>query len=397
MSAAVGVQPQIQHGVHRSLPLERIVHGRPAAQVVAEEAARLGKTRVFLTTSRSLARADALPAKIADALGPSYAGVFAEISAHSPRACVLAGAAAARAVGADLMVAVGGGSVVDATKAMLVCLWEGVETETALGALIGRRSPDPSRPLPNAVAKIRMLAVPTMFSAAEFTWYAGLTDPARSVKEGFGHPLMIPQVVVLDPAATLETPLPLLRSTGMKAVDHAVEWGSGIDKSPLAEAVSAKALQLLWTGLPKLGGPADDLALRMDCQFGMWLSIYSSVTGGAVGASHAIGHVLGGLGAPHGHTTGVMLPAVLKWNAPVNGADQARLAAAIGCGRRDLAGVIGDLARTLDVPTRLRDLGIRQDQLDEIVAKSLSERGLRTNPRPVTSAAEVREILALAW
>src|SRR5579871_6640431 len=111
-------------GVHRSLPLERIVYGRPAADVIAEEAGRLGKARVFVTTSRSLSGADALPAKIAAALGPRYAGRFYEVGAHSPRACVLAGAAAARAAGADLLVAVGGGSVVDATKAMLMCLWQ---------------------------------------------------------------------------------------------------------------------------------------------------------------------------------------------------------------------------------------------------------------------------------
>src|SRR5579863_4693896 len=139
-------------GVHRSLPLERIVYGRPAEEVIAEEAGRLGKTHVFVTTSRSLSGAYALPAKIAAALGSSYAGRFFEISAHSPRACVLAGAAAARAAGADLLVAVGGGSVVDATKAMLMCLWQDVETEAALGALIGQRSADPSRPLPDAAA-----------------------------------------------------------------------------------------------------------------------------------------------------------------------------------------------------------------------------------------------------
>jgi maleylacetate reductase len=387
----------VRSGVHRSLPLERIVYGRPAAEVIAEEAGRLGKRRVFVTTSRSLSSTDALPARIAAALGSSYAGRFFEISAHSPRACVLAGAAAARAAGADLLVAVGGGSVVDATKAMLMCLWQNVETEAALGELMGQRSADPSRPLPDAAAKTRMLAVPTMFSAAEFTWSAGLTDPLRSVKEGLSHPLMIPQVVVLDPAATMETPLPLLRSTGLKAVDHAVEWGCGIDKSPLAEAVSAKALQLLYAGLPRLGGPDDDLAVRMDCQLGMWLSIYSSVTGGAVGASHAIGHVLGGLGVPHGHTTGVMLPAVLTWNVPTNATDQARMAAAIGCEGQSLARVIGDLASRLEVPRSLRSLGIRQDQLGEIAEKSLRERGLRTNPRPISSAADVSEILQLAW
>ncbi|MBI2736688.1 MAG: iron-containing alcohol dehydrogenase [Rhodospirillales bacterium] len=396
MTASASARVLPSHGVHRNFLQERVVHGRPAPDVVAEEVEALGKKRVFLTTSRSLASDDAMPRRIAAALGPRFAGSFAAIPAHSPRQSVIDGAAAARAAGADLLVAVGGGSVIDATKVMLLCLWEGLDTVADLDRF-RRQSHDPSRPPAGAEQRTRMFAVPTMFSAAEFTWFAGITDPTRQVKEGFRNPLFVPQVVVLDPAATLATPLPYLFSTGMKALDHAVERACALSAPPLADAASATALRLLYDSLPKLGTDGDSLELRMDCQFGMWLSIHGASSGAPVGASHAIGHVIGGYGVPHGHTTGVLLPSVLRWNYCANAERQAKAGAVIGVSGARFADAVLAFAVRLGVPTRLRDVGIRHDQLEEIAAKALTDRPMQTNPRSVSSTAQVREILDLAW
>lgn len=388
---------ELGQGVHRAFLQERVAYGRPAAEVVAEEAVALDKTRIFLTTSRSLAGREALPARIGRSLGSRFAGAFCEISAHSPRDSVIAGASAARAAGADLLVAIGGGSVIDATKAMLLCFWEGLASAEQLTPFLDSMHLDPSRHPDGGGQKIRMIAVPTMFSAAEFTWFAGITDYERQVKEIFSHPLFIPQTVVLDPAATLETPLSLLASTGMKAIDHAVEWSCAINKPPLAEAASAIALGKLYRGLPKLGTDEDGLALRTDLQLGTWLSIYSLATGAPVGASHALGHVLGGLGIPHGYTTGLVLPSVLRWNYPANATQQNAAAEVIGVSGPELADAIAELAVKLRVPVRLRDVGIGEDQLSAIAEKALRDASMRTNPRPVSSLDDVCEILRLAW
>lgn len=384
-------------GIQRSFLQERVIHGRPAPQVIVEEAKKLGKSRVFLTTSGSLAGDGALPRRIADALGDACAGIYSGITAHTPRQCVIDGAAAARAANADLLVAIGGGSVVDATKAMLLCLWHGLTETSQMDPYRGGRQGDPSQWPADAAHRIRMLAVPTMFSAAEFTWYAGVTEPSRLVKESFANPLFVPQSVVLDPSATMATPLPLLQATGMKAVDHAVERLCALEAPPLADAASTTALKLLHASLPLLGTPKDNLKLRMDCQFGMWLSIFGGTSGVPVGASHAIGHVIGGYGVPHGHTTGVLLPSVLRWNLDTNPDRQAAAAATIGAAGDGLADAVLSFAKSLGLPTSLREVGIRRDQLDDIAEKSLSDPPMKTNPKSVSSSAQIMEILELAW
>jgi maleylacetate reductase len=383
-------------GAQRNFLQERVVYGRPAADVIAEEADNLGKSKVFIITSRSLSGGNSLPRQIGAALGERFAGLYSGVTAHTPRQCVIDGAAHARAAGADLLVAVGGGSVVDATKAMLLCLWNNITTTAAMDPYRGRREGDPSRWPADAASRIRMLAVPTMFSAAEFTWFAGVTEPSRLVKESFSHPLFVPQVVVLDPAATLTAPIENLLATGMKAVDHAVERLCALRPPPLTEATASTALRLLHTSLPKLAHDrAGDLKLRLDCQFGMWLSIYGS--GVSVGASHAIGHVIGGYGVPHGHTTGVLLPSVLRWNFAANAERQAVAAAIIGTSGDKLADTVLGFARELGVPTSLREVGIRREDLDDIAEKSLRDPPMKTNPRKVSNAVEIREILEMAW
>ena len=384
-------------GVQRNYLQERIVYGRPAAEVIVEEARKLGKSRVFITTSGSLSGDHALPRAIGRALEDKFVGLYSGITAHTPRQCVIEGAAAARAARADLLLAVGGGSVIDATKAMLLCLWHGIERAADLDRCRGALRDDPSHWPADAADHIRMLAVPTMFSAAEFTWFAGITEPDRSVKEIFADPLLVPQVVVLDPRATLATPVPNLLATGMKALDHAVERLCALQTQPLADAASISALKLLFNSLPLLGGPRDDLKLRMDCQFGMWLSMFGGTSGVTAGASHAIGHVIGAYGVPHGHTTGVCLPSVLRWNYDTNAARQAHAGEAIGTRGDQFADAILAFATRLGVPTRLRDVGIRREQLEDIATKSLHDLPMRTNPKRVTSATQVMEILELAW
>ncbi|MGH7011093.1 MAG: hypothetical protein ACREEX_09670, partial [Caulobacteraceae bacterium] len=141
--------------------------------------------------------------------------------------------------------------------------------------------------------------------------------------------------------------------------------------------------------------------LRQDLQFASWLSIVGAGAGSPMGASHAIGHVLGGLGVAHGETTGAVLPAVLRWNAPANAERQKELLEALGTPASDLApdlaSAIADLARRLEIPTRLRELDLSRDLLAEIAEKTMAEAGVRANPRKIASSADVMEILELAW
>ncbi len=151
-------------GIHGHQEIERVVYGKPAGPALRAEAERLGARRVFVTTSKSVAQSALLAGVIRD-LGDRDAGVYAGITAHSPRPCVVEGAALAREAGADLIVAVGGGSVIDATKVMLIALWQGVKTIDDLDAYRAGRpkagEAPPSESITPPSGAIRMIAVPT--------------------------------------------------------------------------------------------------------------------------------------------------------------------------------------------------------------------------------------------
>jgi maleylacetate reductase len=385
-------------GIHRHQQQERVIYGTPAAAAVAAEVERVGAKRPFIVTSASQAKPGGLAGAIAAALGSRCAGQFAGVTAHSPRPSVIAGAAAAREARADLIVSVGGGSVVDAAKAMLLCLWQGIAQADELDAWRGVITPQTHGALRvDAADAVRILAVPTTLSAAEFTANAGISDPRRGVKESFGHPLFVPRSVVLDPAATIETPLWLLLSTGLRAVDHGVETVCSPNANPFADAMALHALRLLPDGLRRLKAEPQDMAARMTCQFGMWLSISGPAAGVTTGASHGIGHVLGAAcGVPHGQTSCVMLPSVLRWNRAVNAERQRLVAAALGAADGDAADAVARLVADLGLPGRLADVGVGPDRFDEIAEKAMHDRSVKANPRPITSPAEVKEILRLA-
>ena len=207
----------------------------------------------------------------------------------------------------------------------------------------------------------------------------------------------MPRVIVLDPAATLATPMDLMLSTGLKAVDHAVERLCSQQANPFAIGTSTEALKLLARALPGHKARPDDREMRLDLQFGMWLSIGAGTSGVGVGASHGIGHVLGAAcGVPHGHTSCVMLPSVLRWNLPANADRQKRVSEAFGKPGTAAADLVAGLVKTLGLPTTLREVGVGRDRFGEIAEKSMHDRAVLNNPRPIKGPAEVLEILELA-
>src|SRR5262245_61580959 len=145
---------------------ERIVFGTPAEEAVAAEAKRCGAQRVFVTSTRSLARLENGPLqRVERALAGAHVGTYTAIRSHSPREDVVAGANAARAAKADLIVAIGGGSVIDATKAMLLCLWKGLDSPAAMEPYCLGFERTRSSALELPADPIRMIAVSTTLSA----------------------------------------------------------------------------------------------------------------------------------------------------------------------------------------------------------------------------------------
>jgi maleylacetate reductase len=373
---------------------ERVVHGKPAAEAVRAEIERIGAKRVLLLTTRSLTDGPLIQ-NLTSALGDRCAGRFSEIRAHSPREAVIAGAALAREVEADHLLAVGGGSVIDATKTMLLALWRGVRDVDALSALAQKRGAKPLTPLDSD--RMRMTAVPTTLSAAEFTASAGITDVQHKVKQSFSHPRMAPIAAILDPAATLETPMELLLSTGMRAMDHAVERWCSIRPHPLGDGLALQAMAMLAVNLPAIKARPDDLEPRLNCQLAAWLTQVSAIPGVPNGASHGIGYILGGYaGIPHGITSCISLSATLEWNEPVNAERQRAVAEKLGRPGARPCDVIRDFVKSLGLPVRLGDVGIGADRIQELARQYDGSGPIATNPRPVRGADDLAEILKLA-
>jgi maleylacetate reductase len=386
-------------GTHRYPPMDRVIYGIPLADALAEEVNRLDSRAVYVMASGTLNRETDVIETVRRVLGNRLAGVCAKIGSHTPRTDVVAAANEARAAKADLILTVGGGSVTDAAKMVGLCLGNDITAPEQLDRFRATITPDGKTERPSVKAPpIRSVDVPTTLSAGEFTAMAGCTDTVRNRKESYAHPLMMPQAVILDPAVTVHTPEWLFLSTGIRAVDHAVEDICSINPTPFSDGMSLQALRLLSAGLPAVKASPGDLEARLNCQLGAWMSIMGSQNGVAKGASHGIGHVLGGTAhVPHGYTSCVMLPVVLRFNEPVNGERQKWVSEALGRPGDSAGDAVAALIASLGLPATLRDVGVKPEQLDEIAAGSMHDRWVHTNPRKIDGPPAVRALLDAAW
>ncbi|MBS0541910.1 MAG: iron-containing alcohol dehydrogenase, partial [Proteobacteria bacterium] len=323
--------------------MDEVVYGKPADEAIAELVTRDGAQRVFLMVSGTLNRETDEIEKIRRALGTKCVGTFDSMPAHTPRAAVIAAANQARAARADLIVTLGGGSITDAAKAVQLCLANGIDSVEGL-----ERIKAPAAVTPPTV---RQISIPTTLSAGEFSHIAGVTNEATRTKEMFRHPDIVPKAVILDPAVTRHTPMWLFLSTGIRAVDHCVEGVCSNESSPYGDAQALHGLALLARGLPRVKADPSDMEARLDCQLGAWLSMAPLAAGVPMGASHGIGYVLGAVfDIPHGHTSCIMLPAVMRWNRSANAAKQASVAAAMGHPGKDAGDVLDAFIRGLGMP-----------------------------------------------
>jgi len=386
-------------GIHRYPPMERVIYGIPLAEALAEEIGQLKAKAVYVMASGTLARETDLIETVRRVLGNRMVGLCARIGAHTPRIDVVAAANEARAAKADLLLTIGGGSVTDAAKMVGLCLGNDITTPDDLDKLKAVITADGKTYRPPVKApSVRSVDVPSTLSAGEFTAMAGCTDTVRHVKESYAHPLMMPQTVILDPAVTVHTPEWLFLSTGIRAVDHAVEDLCSINSTPFSDGMCMQALRLLSNGLPAVKRDPADMDARLNCQLGAWMSIMGSQNGVTKGASHGIGHVLGGTaGVPHGYTSCLMLPHVLRFNEPVNAARQAWVSEALGRPGEPASDAVAALIGGLGLPQTLRAVGVREDQLDAIAKGSMHDRYIHTNPRKIEGPAVVRALLEAAW
>ena len=373
--------------------MDEVVFGTAAAEAIVAQVDRLRAARAFLMVSGTLNRDTDEIAKIRTALGSRCVGTFDAMPAHTPRAAVIAASEQARAAGADLIVTVGGGSITDGAKAVQICLANDVRTVEDIDRVRAHKGGAPVINPPT----VRQISVPTTIAGGEFSAIAGVTNERSKVKERLGHPLVMPRAAILDPALTLHTPEWLFLSTGIRAVDHCVEGLCSREAHPYGDAQAMKGLSMLAQGLPRVKADPGDLDARMDCQIGTWLSMGALSSGVPMGASHGIGYVLGAVyDVPHGYTSCVMLPSVMRWNKSANADRQALVSAAMGQPGKDAGDVLDGFIRGLGMPRSLQDVRIGPEHFDRIAEQAMGTPWVPRNPRKIEGPAQLREILVLA-
>src|ERR1019366_6857427 len=225
------VSDMTAQGVYQNFAIDRVVYGKPAADTLLAEAARLGAQRVFLLVSRTLDRETPW--------------------VHEMRT-VLGATAQAREVEADLIVTFGGGSGTDAGKMIRLALKHDIRAIEDFDRFVVRVAPDGSRAVVDyEPPDVPQIAIPTTLSGGDFNLSAGATDTRTMLKEIYRHPKLVPSVIVLDPAVTVRTPQWLWLSSGIRALDHAVETVCAPAADVRSRLEAIQAITLLARALPR--------------------------------------------------------------------------------------------------------------------------------------------------
>jgi maleylacetate reductase len=321
----------VKPGTHTFLPTERVHFGPGSLEQIQEEAR--SRDRAFVVTGRTLYEKTDLVRRVEELLGERHAGTYSEVGQHTPGSAVEEAARKAR--GSDLLVSVGGGSVIDGTKA------------------VARELGYPTH-----------LAVPTTLSGAEWAHRVGVTDEASGRKRGFADARAVPQVVVLAPEATIFTPEKLWLSTGIRALDHAVEGLLYGGEHPVTDVTGAEGARRLVAYLPRSREEPDDVGVRGELQVAAWLAYFGPFNT-PMGLSHELGRRIGAsYGVPHGYTSCVILaPSLEVAQGRVPRERWRRLEEALG---GDPPQRVASLIERLELPSRLREVGVPEADLEEI-------------------------------
>lgn len=394
-------------GAFTFLPIEDVHYGANAIDSLASTLAQHGVTRALLITGNTLATKTNLVDKVLAASDGRIAAVFHRTTQHVHRGSVIDAIEAARAANADGIVSFGGGTPNDTGKAVVLGLAEDVQTIEDFNRFRVRFEYPATLEIPAIKGHpVPMVAVSTTLSGGEFTHFTGITDSDRQVKDLYIDKKMAARAVFLDPNLTLETPAWLWLSTGMRSVDHCVEALCSINAHPFTDALASRSLNMLNRYLRECKANPHDLSARTQAHIAAWMSVcgLANVT---LGLSHGIGHQLGARNdVPHGVTSCVMMAPTMTFNTKHVGSRQAWIAeimgkdiAALDANGAAAAGIdaVRQLVIDLELPNRLRDVGVEQDDFPAIAKDALEDMIVATNPRPVDGVEDVIALLHDAW
>jgi len=373
----------------------KIIFGRDSVDQIGAEAREYGD-KALLVTGRSAMRKAGVIDKVRNLLKASG---FKEIHLydqveHDPSTeTVDRGTELAREGQDDVVIGIGGGSALDAAKA-IACM---VKNEgTVADYQSGRKIERPGIPF---------IALPTTAgTGAEITKNAVLTNRERKIKESIRSLLMIAKVAIVDPLLTVTMSPRVTAATGMDALTQAIEAYVTLASNPVADALALRSITLISQNLVRAFTDGNDIEARENVALGSLMS-GMAFANSSLGAVHGIAHPIGALfDVSHGVICALLLPYVMEYNLPARTAKYGQIAGAMGqdtakAGSEEDAArmavkAVRELISQLQLPQHLQDVGIRRDDVAEI-ANAARGSSLNNNPRPSTPTS-LQELLSLA-
>jgi len=376
---------------------QRIVFGAGTLNEVGPIVRSLG-ARALLVTGSTCARSERLRQLLA---AEQVASVVCPIAGEPTTDAISAGVGLAKAERCDCVVGFGGGSAVDAAKAIAALLTNDGVLLDYLEVIGG------ARPLTRPAAP--GVAIPTTAgTGAEVTRNAVLASPSHRVKVSLRSPLMLPRVALVDPELTYELPPPLTATTGMDALTQLIEPFLCNRANPLTDAVCVEGLRRVARSLRRACERGTDVEAREDMALASLFGGLALANAG-LGAVHGLAGPIGGrFPAPHGAVCAALLPHVLEINARALRERQPQAPALRRIGEvarlltqqpqataADGAAWLRDLSHALAIPG-LRAYGVGESDFAELVASAAQASSMKANPLPLTPG-ELREILERAW
>ncbi len=390
----------------------------------AGELARLGAHlehlppgRAILVTSGTYARNGTVE-RLRAALGERLVAVFDGVRPHVPDDAVAAALTAAVEARASMVIGQGGGSALGTAKALAVALHD-QQIASPLSSSPGIGSPGPGsapdRPLTDdssgaasrpATTAVPLVAIPTTYAGSEMTPIYGVTRAAEGRKVTVTDARALPALVLYDPELTLDLPPRLTAETGINALAHCVEGVYSLVCGPVTTATALAGLAHIHRALPRCVADGRDLAARTELLTGAYLA-GTTIANARIALHHGLCHVLGGsAGVPHGAANAIMLPHVMRFNAPACAPELAQVARALGVETASLSDeaaaaraveAVEALIAAQGLARRLRDVGVDAADLPRLAALALRSAAIQVNPRPVTEAGQIEAILRAAW
>ncbi|MBN8411635.1 MULTISPECIES: iron-containing alcohol dehydrogenase [Halomonas] len=370
-----------------------ILTGAGRIRDLPQQCHELGMHAPLLVTDPGLA---ALP-MVADALEHCRSeglrvGLFSEIKGNPTGANVIAGVDAFREGEHDGVIAFGGGSGLDAAKA--VALMANQRDGLSLWSL-----EDIGDNWKNADAKaiVPVVAVPTTAGTGSEVGRASvITDEAEHVKRIIFHPGMVPARVILDPTLTVGLPPAVTAATGMDALSHCLEAWCAPGYHPMAEGIAVEGMRRVRDFLPRAYAHGDDLEARLNMLVASSMGATAFQRG--LGAMHALAHPLGALyDAHHGTLNAILMPYVLKANERAIGEPMVRLCRYLDLRQPSTASAIDwvlELRERLAIPHDLAAIGIDDSQADKVAEMAVVDPSAGSNPIAFTAEDYRRVFLA---